>query len=88
MRFERVFSGAPRERQVGYCRALKAGERVFVTGTAPVEEGGGVQGIGILRRLVDEVLAQRQRRVMRAEAPELLHQHQLVANGLQSRLLP
>jgi isochorismate pyruvate lyase len=46
MRFERVFSGAPWERQVGYCRALKAGERVFVTGTAPVEEGGGVHAPG------------------------------------------
>lgn len=40
--FERVFSGAPWEGKVGYCRALRAGELIFVTGTAPVAEGGGV----------------------------------------------
>jgi isochorismate pyruvate lyase len=38
--FERTFSGAPWEVEVGYCRALKAGNRMFVTGTAPVGEGG------------------------------------------------
>lgn len=40
--FERVFSGAPWEGEVGYCRALKAGNQIFVTGTAPVKDGGGV----------------------------------------------
>jgi isochorismate pyruvate lyase len=44
--FERVYSGAPWEKQVGYCRALRAGERIFVTGTAPVAEGGGVHAPG------------------------------------------
>src|SRR5688572_26359079 len=39
MTFQRVFSGAPWEQKVGYCRALKAGERVFVTGTASVSAG-------------------------------------------------
>jgi isochorismate pyruvate lyase len=38
--FERTFSGAPWEVEVGYCRALKAGNRIFITGTAPVGEGG------------------------------------------------
>lgn len=42
MKFERAFSGAPWEERVGYCRALRAGDRIFVTGTAPVTEGGGV----------------------------------------------
>jgi isochorismate pyruvate lyase len=42
MKFERTFSGAPWEKSVGYCRALKAGNHIFVTGTAPVAEGGGV----------------------------------------------
>src|SRR4029453_2265998 len=42
MDFERVFSGAPWESRVGYCRALRAGDLIFVTGTAPVAEGGGV----------------------------------------------
>ena len=46
MTFQRVYSGAPWERQVGYCRALKAGDRVFVTGTAPVAEEGGVHAPG------------------------------------------
>jgi isochorismate pyruvate lyase len=46
MTFERVFSGAPWEGQVGYCRALRAGDLIFVTGTAPVAEGGGVHAPG------------------------------------------
>ena len=46
MPFQRTFSGAPWESQVGYCRALRAGDRVFVTGTAPVAEGGGVHAPG------------------------------------------
>jgi len=46
MPFQRVFSGAPWEAQVGYCRALRAGDRIFVTGTAPVAEGGGVYAPG------------------------------------------
>ena len=46
MKFQRVFSGAPWEREVGYCRAVKAGDLIFVTGTAPVAEGGGVHAPG------------------------------------------
>ncbi len=38
--FERVYSKAPWERQVGYCRALRAGDMIFVTGTAPIDERG------------------------------------------------
>lgn len=40
MTFKRTFSGAPWEAQVGYCRALRAGSMIFVTGTAPVGEDG------------------------------------------------
>ena len=40
MSFQRFYSGAPWEQKVGYCRALRAGDRVFVTGTASVTEGG------------------------------------------------
>ena len=43
MPFERVYSRAPWEQKVGYCRALKAGSQIFVTGTAPVDESG--QGV-------------------------------------------
>ena len=39
MSFQRAFSGAPWESRVGYCRALRAGDRIFVTGTASVEDG-------------------------------------------------
>jgi enamine deaminase RidA (YjgF/YER057c/UK114 family) len=44
--FERVFSGAPWEGVVGYCRVLRAGNLVFVTGTAPVDPDGGVHAPG------------------------------------------
>lgn len=39
---QRVFSGAPWEPKVGYCRAIRAGDLIVMTGTAPVAEGGGV----------------------------------------------
>ena len=45
-RVQRVFTGAPWEASVGYCRALRAGPHVFVTGTAPVAEDGGVHAPG------------------------------------------
>jgi enamine deaminase RidA (YjgF/YER057c/UK114 family) len=38
--FQRVFSGSPWEKRVGYCRALRVDDRVFVTGTAAVNEDG------------------------------------------------
>ena len=38
-KFNRVFTDAPWEKKVGYCRVLKAGDHVYVTGTAPVESG-------------------------------------------------
>src|SRR4029453_19383588 len=38
--FQRVYSGAPWEKHVGYCRALKVGSQGFVTGTAPIEPDG------------------------------------------------
>jgi len=40
MRLTRVFSGAPWESKVGYCRAVKAGEHIYVSGTAPIDEEG------------------------------------------------
>jgi isochorismate pyruvate lyase len=46
MTFQRVFSGAPWEERVGYCRVLRAGNLVFVTGTAPVDPDGEVHGPG------------------------------------------
>jgi isochorismate pyruvate lyase len=46
MTFQRHFSGAPWESKVGYCRALRAGSRIFVTGTAPVNPDGSVHAPG------------------------------------------
>ena len=40
MDFQRTFSGAPWEERVGYCRALRAGDYIYVTGTAPVDTQG------------------------------------------------
>jgi enamine deaminase RidA (YjgF/YER057c/UK114 family) len=40
MRRERVQSGAPWEERVGYCRAIRAGDHVYVTGTVAVEPDG------------------------------------------------
>jgi len=40
MEIERVFSGATWEKKVGYCRAVRAGDRIHVSGTAPVGKDG------------------------------------------------
>ena len=46
MDFQRAFSGAPWESRVGYCRALRAGSHIYVTGTAPIADGGDVESPG------------------------------------------
>lgn len=38
--FRRAFSGAPWETQVGYCRAIRAGDHICVSGTAPAADNG------------------------------------------------
>lgn len=40
MEVRRVFSGAPWEGKVGYCRAIRAGAHVYVTGTVSVAPDG------------------------------------------------
>ncbi len=42
MPFQRTFSGAKWEAEVGYCRAIRAGGHIYVTGTAPVTDDGSV----------------------------------------------
>jgi len=46
METQRTWTGAPWEQEVGYCRAVRAGDHVYVTGTAPVAEDGGVHAPG------------------------------------------
>ena len=41
-----IHSGAPWESIVGYCRAVRVGPHIMVSGTAPVGDGGEVVGIG------------------------------------------
>lgn len=43
---ERTYSGAPWEEAVGYCRAIRAGERIHVTGTAPIDDDGTTHAPG------------------------------------------
>ncbi len=43
---ERVFTGAKWEPVIGYCRAVRAGQHIYVSGSAPVAEGGGVHAPG------------------------------------------
>ena len=42
MQVTRTFSGASWESTVGFCRAIKAGNNIYVSGTAPVAEDGSV----------------------------------------------
>lgn len=46
MERRRVYSGAPWERKVGYCRAIRAGDHVYVTGTVALEPDGTVHAPG------------------------------------------
>lgn len=39
---ERTFSKAPWEKTIGYCRAIRMGHQIAVTGTAPIGEDGRV----------------------------------------------
>jgi enamine deaminase RidA (YjgF/YER057c/UK114 family) len=40
MKFERWFSGATWESKVGYCRAIKAGNNIYLSGTVAVGDDG------------------------------------------------
>ena len=38
MKLRRAFTNTPWEKQIGYCRAVRAGDHIYVTGTAPVDD--------------------------------------------------
>jgi enamine deaminase RidA (YjgF/YER057c/UK114 family) len=42
MKIQRAFSGAPWEEQVGYCRAIRKGNFIAVSGTTPIGDDGKV----------------------------------------------
>ncbi len=46
MPFERTFTDTRWEQEVGYCRALRAGNHIYVTGTAPVNADGTTHAPG------------------------------------------
>ena len=46
MAFDRVQTGNPWEKSFGYCRAVRAGNTIYVSGTAARGEDGGVAGVG------------------------------------------
>ncbi len=46
MKLQRHFTASPWEPKVGYCRAVRAGNLVFVSGSAPVAKSGGVEAPG------------------------------------------
>ena len=46
MAFQRTFTGTKWEKETGYCRAVRAGDHIYVTGCAPVEERGGTHAPG------------------------------------------
>lgn len=39
----RAFSGSPFEATIGFCRAIRVGDRVIVSGTAPIWPDGSVE---------------------------------------------
>ena len=43
---EKYSSGAKWERIVGYSRAVRVGDRIYVTGTTATDENGAIVGIG------------------------------------------
>jgi isochorismate pyruvate lyase len=80
--FQRTFSGAPWESQVGYCRALRAENRIYVTGTAPVARDGGVEspGDGYLQALRCFEIIQRALEALGAGLPQVVRTRMYVTD--------
>lgn len=71
-RVSRHFTGTPWESQVAYCRAIRAGNHIFISGTAPVDEEGKTvtpgDGYGQARRCFQII-----QQTLRAMGADLSH---------------
>ena len=54
---QNITSGSPLEPEIGFSRAVRVGAHVFVAGTAPIAEGGGVAAPGDVYRRTRRCLA-------------------------------
>ena len=43
---QKVFSGSPYEATIGFCRALRVGDRIIVSGTGPIAPDGSSASVG------------------------------------------
>ena len=46
MPIQRVQTGSPWDSRYGYCRALRTGDMIFLTGTAPINQDGSTHAPG------------------------------------------
>lgn len=49
---EQVFSASPYERQYGFCRAIRVGNRIEVAGTAPIPQDGSQPPVGAYEQML------------------------------------
>ena len=49
---DRVFSASPYERLYGFCRAVRIGDRIEVSGTAPIPQDGSAAPAGAFDQMV------------------------------------
>jgi len=68
MRRERVSSGTDWESQVGYSRAVRAGDQVHVSGTTATDEDGTVVGVGDPAEQTKQALRNVKRALTEADA--------------------
>jgi enamine deaminase RidA (YjgF/YER057c/UK114 family) len=54
---QRISSGAPFEASFGYCRAVRVGRRIWVSGTTSFDDDGNVVGPGDPRAQTERILA-------------------------------